>query len=125
ATLECERWEKSYYLAGQYCLKLYEGSKRFKNRLPNLGYVTSACRLYGKALTLGPKYLYQALPRLLTFWLELGQQAVQQAVQPRTEANAAMTNLLNTEFQNVIKLMEGLAGYLPEYMVQILLAFIV
>ncbi|KAG0246449.1 serine/threonine-protein kinase M1 [Mortierella sp. GBA43] len=108
ATLECEHWEKSYYLAGQYCLKLYEGSKRYKNRSPHLAHVTSACRLYGKALTLGPKYLYQALPRLLTFWLELGQQAVQ--------GNSAMATAVNAEFQNVNKLMEGLAGYLPEYM---------
>lgn len=34
ASLECEHWEKSYYLAGQYYLKLYDNSRRFKNRTP-------------------------------------------------------------------------------------------
>ncbi|KAI8598622.1 hypothetical protein EDD21DRAFT_309126 [Dissophora ornata] len=111
ATVECDRWEKGYYVAGQYYLKLYENSRRYKNRSPALGHVTSACRLYGKALTLGPKYLYQALPRLLTFWLELGHQATL-----RSEKNDAFMNSVCAEFQNVNTLMEGLAGYLPEYM---------
>ncbi|KAI7827529.1 hypothetical protein BC939DRAFT_394939 [Gamsiella multidivaricata] len=105
ATVECDYWEKGYYAAGQYFLKLYEGTRRYKARPPTLGYLTTACRLYGKALTLGPKYLYQALPRLLTFWLDLGYQAI------LPKADAA-----SIEFQNVNKLMEGLAGYLPEYM---------
>jgi serine/threonine-protein kinase ATR len=39
ATVECERWEKSYYLTGQYYLKLYDVSKRSKDLAPNYGYV--------------------------------------------------------------------------------------
>ncbi|KAF9364890.1 serine/threonine-protein kinase M1 [Mortierella sp. NVP85] len=105
ATLECERWEKSYYLAGQYYLKLYDASKRSKHRPPNYSYLTGVCRHYGKALTLGPKYLYQALPRLLTFWLDLGQQAM------------AGPSPASVEFQHVNDIMMNLAGILPEYMI--------
>jgi len=68
-------------------------------------YLTGVCRHYGKALTLGPKYLYQALPRLLTFWLDLGQQAI------------AGTSPAAAEFQHVNNIMMTLAGILPEYMV--------
>ncbi|ORZ11293.1 hypothetical protein BCR41DRAFT_110660 [Lobosporangium transversale] len=111
ATVEADRWEKGYYFAGQYFLKLYENSKRYKNRIPTFTHMTNACRLYGKALTLGPKYLFQALPRLLTFWLELGQLAQgRPATSPVLQASAA------TEFQNVNKLMQNLSGMLPEYM---------
>jgi len=39
ATVECNRWEKSYYLAGQYYLKLYDVSKRSKHLPPNYRYV--------------------------------------------------------------------------------------
>jgi len=68
-------------------------------------YLTGVCRLYGKALTLGPKYLYQAMPRLLTLWLDLGQQAM------------AATSLAAAELQHVNTIMMELAEVLPEYMV--------
>ncbi|KAF9354246.1 serine/threonine-protein kinase M1 [Mortierella sp. AD094] len=111
ATVECDKWEKGYYMIGHYYLKQYENSRRYKNRLPFLPYLTNACRLFGKALTLGPKYLYQALPRLLTFWLDLASQA-----QMASGANISNSAGHAAEFQNVNKLMENLAGFLPEYM---------
>ncbi|KAF9115524.1 serine/threonine-protein kinase M1 [Mortierella sp. AM989] len=110
ATIECDRWEKGYYVLGQYYMKQYENYKRFKVRI-TMPYLTNACRLYGKALTLGPKYLYQALPKLLSHWLELGNQA-----QMAASANPSAQTNATAEFQNVNKLMENLAGFLPEYM---------
>ncbi|KAF9435330.1 serine/threonine-protein kinase M1 [Entomortierella beljakovae] len=112
ATVECERWEKGYYIVGQYYLKLYDNSRRTRTRIPTLPHLTNACRLFGKALTLGPKYLYQALPRLLTFWLELGNQALL----GRSSSNSSIQSNAAIEFQHVNKLMENLAGFLPEYM---------
>jgi serine/threonine-protein kinase ATR len=32
---------------------------------------------YSKALSFGTKYIYQALPRMLTLWLDLGSEAEQ------------------------------------------------
>jgi serine/threonine-protein kinase ATR len=39
ATVECEHWERSYYLAGQYYLKLFDASRFFKDSPPNYAYV--------------------------------------------------------------------------------------
>ncbi|KAF9923098.1 serine/threonine-protein kinase M1 [Linnemannia zychae] len=110
AAAECESWEKVYYVAGQYFFKLYDITRRTKNRAPNLGYATQACRLYCKALSLGPKYLYQILPRLLTYWLDLGRRVhISQSNQ-----NASLSE--NNEFKKINELMNNLADHLPEYM---------
>ncbi|KAF9205154.1 serine/threonine-protein kinase M1 [Haplosporangium sp. Z 27] len=111
ATMECAKWEKGYYKAGQYYMKQYETSRRYKTRPPHLQFLTNACRLLGKALTLGPKYLYQALPKLLTLWLELGNQ-----VQAASSGSSIPHTGIAGEFQNLNKLMENLAEFLPEYM---------
>ncbi|KAF9190175.1 serine/threonine-protein kinase M1 [Haplosporangium sp. Z 767] len=112
ATMECERWEKGYYVLGQYYFRLYEGSKRNRTRTLALTYAAYGCRYYGKALSLGPKYLYQILPRLLTVWLDLGHQAYQAQSNP----DAVAYPNLNAEFLNINKFMEGLVEYLPAYM---------
>ena len=33
-------------------------------------------RCYGKAIRYGSKYIYQTVPRLLTLWLDMGENAV-------------------------------------------------
>ncbi|KAG9323421.1 hypothetical protein KVV02_002581 [Mortierella alpina] len=108
AVAECDSWEKGYFSLGQYCFKLFEASKRGRNRT-GYGYATQACKLFGKALSLGPKYLYQIMPRLLTYWLEL-------ANLTRQEQQGTTLTTVQTEFENVNKLMKELANVLPEYM---------
>ncbi|KAF9122997.1 serine/threonine-protein kinase M1 [Mortierella sp. 14UC] len=110
AVAECELWEKVYYVAGQYFFKLFESSKRSKTRLPMWTYATQGCRLYCKALTLGPKYLYQILPRLLTYWLDLGRRV--HVSQSTPNASQMECN----EFKKINELMYDLADNLPEYM---------
>ncbi|KAF9584971.1 serine/threonine-protein kinase M1, partial [Lunasporangiospora selenospora] len=112
ATVECESWEKGYYFLGQYYFKLFDSTRRLKGKSPNFVLSTFACKLYGKTLTLGTKHLYQVLPRLLTFWLDLGQQ-VHIA---RTSQNSANLASANTEFLNVNSMMASLSSCLPEYM---------
>ncbi|KAF9291903.1 serine/threonine-protein kinase M1 [Mortierella alpina] len=109
AVAECDSWEKGYFSLGQYCFKLFETSKRGRNRI-GYGYATQACKLFGKALSLGPKYLYQIMPRLLTYWLEL-------ANLTRQEQQGTTPTTVQTEFENVNKLMKELANVLPEYMI--------
>ncbi|CAO3569415.1 unnamed protein product [Mortierella alpina] len=108
AVAECDTWDKSYFSLGQYCFKLFETSKRGRNRV-GYGYATQACKLFGKALSLGPKYLYQIMPRLLTYWLELANLA-------RQEQQGTAQATIQTEFENVNRLMKELANVLPEYM---------
>ncbi|KAF9908954.1 serine/threonine-protein kinase M1 [Linnemannia zychae] len=110
AAVECELWEKVYYVAGQYFFKLFESSKRSKTRLPMWTYATQGCRLYCKALTLGPKYLYQILPRLLTYWLDLGRRV------HVSQSNPNASQLEYNEFKKINELMYDLADNLPEYM---------
>ncbi|KAF9100333.1 serine/threonine-protein kinase M1 [Mortierella sp. GBA35] len=114
ASAECDRWEKTYYVAGQYFFKLYESTKRSKTRQTNLGYATQGCKLYGKALTVGPKYLYQILPRLLTYWLDLGRHV--HLLQTNPKAVTVDYPGAKPEFVNINILMEELADHLPEYM---------
>ncbi|KAG0381061.1 serine/threonine-protein kinase M1 [Mortierella sp. AD032] len=110
AAVECELWEKVYYVAGQYFFKLFESSKRSKTRLPMLPYATQGCRLYCKALSLGPKYLYQILPRLLTYWLDLGRRV------HVSQSTSGVSQLDQNEFKKINELMNDLADNLPEYM---------
>ncbi|KAF9560300.1 serine/threonine-protein kinase M1 [Mortierella alpina] len=108
AVAECDSWEKGYFSLGQYCFKLFETSRRSRGRV-GYGYATQACKLFGKALSLGPKYLYQIMPRLLTYWLEL-------ANLTRQEQQGTTLTTVQAEFENVNKLMKELANVLPEYM---------
>ncbi|KAF9155074.1 serine/threonine-protein kinase M1 [Linnemannia schmuckeri] len=108
AAAECDVWDKVYYAAGQFFFKLYENSKR-KNR-PQLTYASQGCRLYSKALSLGPKYLYQIMPRLLTHWLDLGRRV------HVSQVNPSVSNSELGEFRRINELMNALADHLPEYM---------
>lgn len=76
-------------------------------------YATRGFRLYGKALSLGPKYLYQILPRLLTYWLDMGVDVskLDRATEPVPGATA-----LVREFRNITDVMDKLCDTLPPYM---------
>ncbi|KAG0225937.1 serine/threonine-protein kinase M1 [Actinomortierella wolfii] len=71
---ECAEWDKGYYFLGHFYLRLYEHrrKKRGSDTALNSKLLTEGCQLYGKALSLGPKYLFQSLPKLLTLWLDVG-----------------------------------------------------
>ena len=75
-------------------------------------YASQGCRLYSKALSLGPKYLYQIMPRLLTHWLDLGRRV------HVSQANPGVSSSELGEFRRINELMNALADHLPEYMVK-------
>lgn len=75
-------------------------------------YASQGCRLYSKALSLGPKYLYQIMPRLLTHWLDLGRRV------HVSQANPGISSSELGEFRRINELMNALADHLPEYMVK-------
>ncbi|KAF9211017.1 serine/threonine-protein kinase M1 [Podila verticillata] len=118
---ECKEWEKGYYLLGQHLFKTYDASKRSSRIqrpkappiVPSYSYATRGFRLYGKALSLGPKYLYQILPRLLTYWLDMGVDVskLDRATEPVPGATA-----LVREFRNITDVMDKLCDTLPPYM---------
>ncbi|KAG0083919.1 serine/threonine-protein kinase M1 [Podila epicladia] len=96
---ECKEWEKGYYLLGQHLFK---------------SYATRGFKLYGKALSLGPKYLYQILPRLLTYWLDMGAEVSRLDRTP--DASVPGSAALRKEFRNITDVMDKLCDTLPPYM---------
>ncbi|KAG0338696.1 serine/threonine-protein kinase M1 [Podila horticola] len=119
---ECKEWEKGYYLLGQHLFKTYDNSKRSSrlNRnkippvIPSYSYATRGFKLYGKALSLGPKYLYQILPRLLTYWLDMGAEVSRLDRTP--DLSVPGSTALRKEFRNITDVMDKLCDTLPPYM---------
>ncbi|KAF9427653.1 serine/threonine-protein kinase M1 [Podila epigama] len=117
---EYTEWEKGYYLLGQHFFKLFDASKRTARvkasnspNVPTINYAlaTQGVRFYAKALSLGPKYLYQILPRLLTFWLDQGDEVA------KNKNNVDVNSLYRaSEFRNITELMNRLCEVLPPYM---------
>ncbi|KIK53267.1 hypothetical protein GYMLUDRAFT_77511 [Collybiopsis luxurians FD-317 M1] len=67
------QWESGQYYLGQFqdeCYKNLPSSDRLSRGLKmNLATI----RAYAEAINLGTKYIYQTVPRLLTLWLDLGE----------------------------------------------------
>lgn len=61
-------WEKPYYLLGKYYDKLLESSNS-----SNGVYQQQIIKLFLKALILGPTYIFEALPKFITIWLDFAQ----------------------------------------------------
>lgn len=61
-------WEKPYYDLGRYYSKVMES----RNDLSGL-YEQQIIRFYLKALALGPTYIFEALPKFITVWLDFAQ----------------------------------------------------
>lgn len=59
-------------------------------------------RMYSQAIRLGSKYAYQTIPRLLTIWLDMGEDKIHQ--------NSDSFNSINNEIAAAIK-------YTPVYKV--------
>lgn len=64
-----KNWEKPYYSLGKYYDKLLES-----NALSNGNYQQQIIKCFLKALTLGPTYIFEALPKFITIWLDFSQQ---------------------------------------------------
>jgi serine/threonine-protein kinase ATR len=81
-TKEYPEWEKAQFMLGRYYNRLYEYERNLKRdedegsigkySLSMATTVGLICRQYAKTLILGCKYLYEAMPRLLSLWLDLG-----------------------------------------------------
>ncbi|KAJ3412040.1 serine/threonine-protein kinase M1 [Chytridiales sp. JEL 0842] len=70
ALKECE---KGFFFMGRFYNKLLENEMGSGDiRLRNISTIIQVCKSYGRAITLGTRYIYQTLPRLLTLWLDTG-----------------------------------------------------
>ncbi|GAA5831812.1 hypothetical protein JCM11251_003895 [Rhodosporidiobolus azoricus] len=76
-------WESPCYYLGHFFDQLAEArEKKIPKNRPNrgvseiAGFRAQTVKLYTKSLAQGTKYIYQALPRLLTIFLEMGERSV-------------------------------------------------
>ena len=62
------KWEKPYYSLGKYYDKLKESQDD-----PSGNYELQIIRHFLKALSLGPSFIFEALPKFITIWLDFAQ----------------------------------------------------
>ncbi|KAF8338841.1 uncharacterized protein EI90DRAFT_2908515 [Cantharellus anzutake] len=65
-------WESPYFYLGAYQDELFRVSSDPRIRWVGSRARHQACKYYIKALKFGSKFVYQAMPRLLTIWLDSG-----------------------------------------------------
>lgn len=75
-----QRWEKGHYYLGKHYNKLLESEKAKTPGKQAQTYISGeTAKLvidnYLRSLAFGAKYIFQTLPRILTLWLELGNDA--------------------------------------------------
>ncbi|KAF8622078.1 hypothetical protein AX15_007222 [Amanita polypyramis BW_CC] len=87
-------WESGHFRLGQFhdeCFKaLTAGDKVNRGLKMNL----STVRSYAKALKVGSKYVYQTVPRILTIWLDLGEDKKLAAQDPFKKLNDTVARVI-------------------------------
>ncbi|KAF1837293.1 protein kinase rad3 [Decorospora gaudefroyi] len=78
------RWDKGHYYLGRWYLKLLESEKRQPIAKQSSEYLSgSLIKLvienFVRSTVYGTKYYYQTLPKILTLWLDLGMEALNNA----------------------------------------------
>ncbi|KAJ4486427.1 latcripin-1 [Lentinula lateritia] len=68
-------WESGQYYLGQFQDECYKNLPIAERSSRGLKMNLSTIRAYAEAINLGTKYIYQTVPRLLTLWLDLGEDA--------------------------------------------------
>ncbi|KAG9015870.1 serine/threonine-protein kinase M1 [Tulasnella sp. JGI-2019a] len=64
-------WESPYFYLGRYYDSLR--GQADNTRAQEATYTYNTCRYFGAALMSGSKYIFQTMPRLLTLWLDTGE----------------------------------------------------
>ena len=72
------RWDKGHYYLGRYYNKILEAEKQLPQAKQNIAYMCGevtklVIENYIRSLPYGTKYYYQTIPKLLTLWLDLGE----------------------------------------------------
>lgn len=78
-----QRWEQGHYYLGRHYNKLYEVEKALPSGKQSERFVDGQhARLivqnYMRALAFGVKYIFQTMPKLLTVWLDLGDDIIKE-----------------------------------------------
>ncbi|RLV91729.1 Serine/threonine-protein kinase MEC1 [Spathaspora sp. JA1] len=85
-------WETPYYELGKYYNKIMESTKDINNGY----YQQQIIRYFIKSLSLGTKFVYEALPKLITIWLDFATTVVK-----RKSSNQTGTRKLNQIVEDI------------------------
>ncbi|KAJ1924525.1 hypothetical protein IWQ60_005140 [Tieghemiomyces parasiticus] len=102
-------WDKAHFEAACYYIRYLDLTRQRDLSAPlpaNLdALIYLSCRNLCKALTFGTRYIYQALPRLLTLWLDFGDalEAVRQEAGRIPDERTRFLNKINLLVQSLVK----------------------
>ncbi|KAE9410202.1 hypothetical protein BT96DRAFT_913020 [Gymnopus androsaceus JB14] len=68
-------WESGHYYLGKFQDECFKNLPTAERPTRGLRMNLSTVKAYADAINLGTKYIYQTVPRLLTLWLDLGEDA--------------------------------------------------
>ncbi|KAF8897901.1 hypothetical protein BD779DRAFT_1608382 [Infundibulicybe gibba] len=73
ATNLAPSWESAHFHLGQFHDDCFKNLSRLEQKNRGMRMNLSTVRSFAKAIKFGSKYVYQTVPRLLTIWLDLGE----------------------------------------------------
>lgn len=97
-------WDKPYYDLGKYYSKIMDHAAG--GGQPAGYYEQQTIRFYLKALALGPTYIFEALPKLITVWLDFAQ---------RVPSKESERKLAERKLAQMVADLEGAVGTIPVY----------
>ncbi|KDQ08227.1 hypothetical protein BOTBODRAFT_569890 [Botryobasidium botryosum FD-172 SS1] len=69
-----EKWESPLFHLGHYHDRCLAQTPEVDRELRGAAMTYQICKHYAKALLHGSKYIYQTMPRMLTLWLDMGEE---------------------------------------------------
>jgi serine/threonine-protein kinase ATR len=94
------KWDKGHYFLGSYYNKILESEKSAPQNRQTEAYLTGECAKltidnYLRSMIFGPKYIYRTLPKVLTLWLDFGQDMHQRTVEAQQLKNRRDKKYMN------------------------------
>ncbi|XP_025077039.1 serine/threonine-protein kinase ATR-like isoform X1 [Pomacea canaliculata] len=87
----CHDWEDGHFYLAQYYDRLMTSIMPEKEKSGDL--ITAVVKYFGQALLFGNKFIYQAMPRLLSLWLDFGATVIEAEHKEKKEKNADKNKL--------------------------------
>ncbi|XP_076443272.1 serine/threonine-protein kinase ATR-like isoform X2 [Babylonia areolata] len=109
-------WEMGHFQLAQYYERVCTGILCDKDKPEKQGdFASSMVRYFGNALKYGNQHIYQAMPRMLSLWLDYGATVSNAERKERSKAQTAKTLALRTHLARINKLMTQMIDVLAPY----------
>jgi serine/threonine-protein kinase ATR len=130
------RWDKGHYYLGSYYNKVLDSEKAAPAAMQTESYLTGECdklviENYLRSMIFGPKYLYRTVPKVLTLWLDFGQDLAAKAKASAQKQQADRRRTANRQVQPEYphleartKILDLINNQMEKYMVKRLPAYI-